>query len=246
MNYLFIGNGRIARHMSHYLSEHGHRIAVWSRRSTVDLDSLIKKSDIICISTRDHEIQNVIRAYRLDELNKALVHFSGSQYIEGAHGLHPLMSFGNELYSKNVYQSMHFVGTSTETDFKSIFPKLKNTYHKIEPQKLALYHAYCSMAGNFPQILWSELSEKFENEVLVTPEALKPYLKQITENFIRQGPSATTGPLVRNDNRTVVRHLDALSGKSLQGIYFSFVNLFQKKQRMETPHESRGISTDQI
>ena len=244
MNYLFIGDGRVARHLSHYLAEEGQKVAVWSRRSTFDPIPLIQKADVICLSTRDQELRGVIKAYNLTSFNKPIVHFSGSQSVEGAFGFHPLMSFGDELYSKDTYRSINFVGTAGHSDFVTCFPKLKNNYAQIKAEKLALYHAYCSMAGNFPQILWTELSQNFEKELGINSDVLKPYLKQVTTNFIEQGPSALTGPLVRNDNRTVIRHLDALTGRPLQSIYFSFMNFFKK--RTEKPHESSGISTNQI
>ena len=156
------------------------------------------------------------------------------------------MSFGLELYSSETYRKIHFVGTPSKALFKKYFPNLKNTYQDIEASKLALYHAYCSMAGNFPQILWTEISKNFEKDLDISADSLKPYLKQITSNFISNGETSVTGPLVRNENRTLIRHLDALANKPLQGIYFSFMNLFRKNHKMEKPHESRGISSDQI
>jgi hypothetical protein len=55
----------------------------------------------------------------------------------------------------------------------------------LNSQDKALYHALCVLAGNFPQMLWNEVSEKMQ--LLEIPEAsLDLYIKQITESHYIQ------------------------------------------------------------
>src|SRR5690606_28458886 len=113
---------------------------------------------------------------------KTLVHCSGALGIPGIAGAHPLMTFGPELYSLDSYRRIPFMidqGFSLE----QLLPGLPNPHNHISVEHKAQYHALCVMAGNFPQILWRAVSQRFA-ALGVGDDALGPYLQQSLQNFL--------------------------------------------------------------
>ena len=92
------------------------------------------------------------------------------------------------------------------SDFDSLFPGLPNPHFMINVEGRARYHAMCVMAGNFPQLMWKGISDRLEQQFDLPATAIRPYLNQVTENFIRSPESAMTGPLTRNDSQTIDRN----------------------------------------
>ena len=101
----------------------------------------------------------------------------------------------------------------------------------INVEDKARYHAMCVMAGNFSQILWKSVSDRFEQQFELPAESLHPYLKQLVSNFVDHPETALTGPLARNDLQTIERNLNALNGDRMQAIYHSFVEYYQADDR---------------
>jgi len=97
----------------------------------------------------------------------------------------------------------------------------------IDVEDRARYHAMCVMAGNFSQLMWKGISDRFEQQFDLPATAMRPYLNQVTENFIRSPESALTGPLTRNDRQTIDRNFNSLNGDPLQDLYTAFVNFYQ-------------------
>ncbi len=240
MNYLLIGDGRLSRHFQFYFSQLGLRYKVWSRHSNIPLQELVRWCDVLLLAIGDDQIADFIENNKLTSTGKALVHFSGAQFIEGTVGLHPLMTFGPELYEGAFYAKVPFVTDADESTIRRLFPKMRNPVYKIKASQKALYHAYCVAAGNFPQILWSEVRRGLQQDIGLPPETMTPFLQTTMNNFLKYGDSALTGPLVRGDNKTQVRNLDALHGSPLQDLYFAFINLFKtsKIRRGRETHDS--------
>ena len=85
----------------------------------------------------------------------------------------------------------------------------------------------CVLAGNFSQVLWKGVADRFEQHLGLPAETLRPYLKQVAENFIQAPESALTGPLARGDQKTIERNLDSLNGDPLQDLYRAFILFYQ-------------------
>jgi hypothetical protein len=83
------------------------------------------------------------------------------------------------------------------------------------------------MAGNFSQMLWKGISDRFEQQFDLPANVLHPYLRQLADNFIQAPESALTGPLVRRDQSTIERNINALDGDPLQDLYRAFAVFYQ-------------------
>ena len=241
INYAIVGGGRLARHFSEYfrLLEIPHNCWTRDRRSrfnTFDLPAAeqrlkeaVGNADRVLLLVSDKAITSVLRQYPFLH-EKCLVHCSGSLSIPGVAGAHPLMTFTDRMYELDTYQGIPFI-LEPGSDFARLFPGLPNTHFVINVEDRARYHAMCVMAGNFSQLLWKGISDRFEQQFALPATTMRPYLKQVTENFIRSPASALTGPLTRNDSQTIERNLNSLSGDPLQDLYAAFVNFYQHEKK---------------
>jgi predicted short-subunit dehydrogenase-like oxidoreductase (DUF2520 family) len=157
---------------------------------------------------------------------KQLIHCSGALSFPGVAGVHPLMTFAESLYDLETYQTVPFICEAGQ-NFAQLFPGLPNPHHAIKIEDKARYHAMCVMAGNFSQVLWKAVSDRFEQQLELPADSLHPYLKQISGNFVQTPDSSLTGPLTRNDQSTIERNLGSLNDDSLQGLYRAFVHFYR-------------------
>lgn len=237
VNYAIVGGGRLARHFSHYfhLLEIPHTCWArdrYSRLNTYKLpnaEQRLKKTlahaDRVLLLVTDKAIAALLQQYPL-LYEKQLIHCSGALSFPGVAGAHPLMTYAENLYELEVYQSVPFM-LETGCSFDSLFPGLANPHFIIRAEDKARYHAMCVMAGNFAQVLWQGIANRFEQQLELPAHSLNPYLQQIAANFAHAPATALTGPLTRNDQHTLERNLQALDDDPLQDLYQAFVRFYQ-------------------
>jgi predicted short-subunit dehydrogenase-like oxidoreductase (DUF2520 family) len=241
MTYAIVGGGRLARHFSKYfrLLEIPHTRWTRDRGSFFNtfglpdaeqrLRKTVDKSERVLLLVSDNAIGTLLKQYPFLH-EKQLIHCSGAQSFPGVAGVHPLMTFAESLYDLQTYQSVPFL-LETGLSFDELFPGFPNPHFAIDVEDKARYHAMCVMAGNFSQILWKGVSDRFGQQFDLPAEALHPYLKQLAANFIQAPGTALTGPLARNDMQTIERNLNALAGDPMQGLYHAFIDYYQDENR---------------
>jgi len=251
VNYAIVGGGRLARHFSQYfrLLEIPHTVWARDRRSPLNtftsadaehrLRETVVDADRVLLLVSDKAITVVLKQYPF-LYEKQLIHCSGALSFPGIAGAHPLMTFAHDLYAPDVYPSVPFM-VEAGHDFKSLFPGLTNPHFSIGVEDKARYHAMCVMAGNFVQVLWKGVSDRFGQQLGLPAETLHPYLKQIAENFIQAPETALTGPLTRNDGQTMKRNLQAFENDPLQDLYRAFVGYYQADGGTGTAGERRQM-----
>jgi predicted short-subunit dehydrogenase-like oxidoreductase (DUF2520 family) len=185
---------------------------------------------------------------------KKTIHFSGATQVPGIENVHPLMSFSQNLFSKEFYPSIPFSvfldnefdnendtpsSWKTEKKLEDILPGLRNPFFYIRQKDKALYHAFCVMIGNFSTLLW-QIGISKSTEYLNIPSTnhslnknyFKPYLEKILENFYSQTGSALTGPLARGDISTIKSNIEALPEQNLKDLYMQFVKLYLPQENL--------------
>lgn len=243
MIYLVIGNGRLAKHLIHYLNLLKLPCFNWHYRnhhySKLTLSEYIQailnetgtsqQSLRIILAIKDSAINQFIKD-NLYNVNN-LYHCSGALETEHAIRIHPLMTFSNDYYNLDFYQSIPLI-TCSDKDVEQLLPDLPNKIYKINREHVGLYHALCVIAGNFSQILWQTTNNELEKKLELPKDILENYLRQATENFIRSPDTCLTGPLARNDNETINKNLSALElhNKYLHTIYKNIQNLYYKHE----------------
>ena len=256
VNYAIVGGGRLARHFSQYfqLLEIPH--SRWARdyKSSINTFAIPDAEERLCktvgtaervlLLISDSAIATLLKQYPFLH-EKQLVHCSGALSFPGVVGAHPLMTFTDHLYEIDTYLSVPFM-LEVGHSFDEILPGLPNSHFAIKPEDKARYHAMCVLAGNFSQVLWEGIADRFEQQLGLPAKTLHPYLRQIAGNFIQAPESALTGPLTRNDQQTMERNLDALDGDPLQDLYRAFVSFYQDKQTCSRIREQAQVKQAQM
>jgi len=239
-NYAVVGGGRLARHFSEYfrLLKIPHTRWVRDNRSLFNtfasadaeqrLRETIGEADRVLLLVSDSAITTLLKQYPFLH-ERQLIHCSGALSFPGVAGAHPLMTFADRLYSLDTYQAVPFM-CEAGYKFNEILPGLPNPHFAINIEAKAHYHALCVMAGNFSQVLWKVVSDRFEQRLGLPAGALHPYLNQVTANFTEAPETALTGPLIRNDQHTIERNIHSLDGDPLQDLYRAFVRFYQNQE----------------
>jgi predicted short-subunit dehydrogenase-like oxidoreductase (DUF2520 family) len=230
---LLVGQGKLATHVAHYLSQKKIQFFHWHRSreiSSPEFQTFAERASLAWILVVDRAIHEVAQQIKTLAPDLPLIHSSAATDVEGVLTLHPLQTFGPTLYPLKTYENTPFVLMREEWEGASglktqIKDNFKNPLIEIPKSKRGLYHAYCVMMANFPQMLWDEVMKESNFNLHQSTPMFEPILRQATENFIEHGSLALTGPLVRGDRATLSRHQDALSGSKLLGIYQAFVKL---------------------
>jgi predicted short-subunit dehydrogenase-like oxidoreductase (DUF2520 family) len=94
---------------------------------------------------------------------------------------------------------------------------------RIDARAKPLYHAAAVLACNYLTALLDAAlaaAQQAGIERGVAAEAMEPLVRATLDNVFALGPErALTGPIVRGDGETVRRHLRALAGGELDGLY---------------------------
>lgn len=228
ISYGIVGDGRMARHFAHYLTLEGISFRQWSRqiamRSKKSPSDALAGCSIILVLISDQAIDAWIEASPFLR-GKKVVHFSGSWVSAHAVGMHPLMTFGLDLYDLETYRRMPFV-VEEGTGFSDLFPDLTNPSFSIARDQKAYYHALCALSGNFTTLLWQKFFSELESRFKIPNAMAQKYMERVFANLAQDPKGALTGPLARGDADTVGAHLSALQGDPYRGVYEAFCRAY--------------------
>jgi len=152
--YAIIGKGRVARHFCHYLSLLNIPHKQWSRSDSSLLSDVVAACSPVLLLINDSAIEPFIRDNAC-LADRCCVHFSGNLVTDLAHGAHPLMTFGPELYTLEAYQEIPWVVENTAPPFSELLPSLSNPsfptsrhsnimYPPLHPKKFLHYFDNCT------------------------------------------------------------------------------------------------------
>lgn len=221
LRYLFVGNGRLSKHLQYYFRELHLPFLVWSRAEGIsELYDRMELATHILLPISDQAIADFYKAH-LENSSKTVVHFSGAFEFEGVHCAHPLMTFGYDLYEPDFYRGIPFI-TSSSLPFDQLLPGVPNSFYRINPKDKAYYHSLCVLGGNLTSLLVSKMRAGMK-ELGLPDEISKLYVEKSVENVYENPDRFFTGPLARKDFPTVLRNLSALKDDPYQKVYQSFI-----------------------
>jgi hypothetical protein len=228
-SHLIIGSGLMARHFSHYFDLLGIPHERWSRKenSFDDLKQLLSKGALekVFLAISDSAILPFYETHFSNFRGRAF-HFSGALELPGIQDVHPLMSYGPYLYDLQSYKQVPLVSTA-----EIGLSELPNPKFHIPSESKARYHALCVIAGNFSVLIWQKFFFEMATYGIPSPACL-PYFRQINANIEAAPFSALTGPLMRNDIKTMEMNMHSLHGDPFREVYKHMVHAFETQMKM--------------
>ena len=231
--FAIVGAGRVGTSIGTLLKRAGHKIVGCSARSIDSLDRAVRylkcpsstnplefvaAADCILIAVPDDSVSTVAEALADGAAfaGKYAVHLAGSIGLEP---LAPLASAGAETMAIHVLQAVPDVEAGIERIPGSWFGVTCADHMRswaeeyvgvlggkvmwVSEEERVVYHASAALTSNYLVVLAALV------ELLgVSPEPYLPLMRGTLANIERLGPlTALTGPIVRGDSGTVLRHL---------------------------------------
>ncbi|MBU6154652.1 MAG: DUF2520 domain-containing protein [Bdellovibrionales bacterium] len=231
---LIIGGGRLAHHFHHYLNSLGTPNQIFpDSRKLAGLDDLLNECSESSEARFTHfwlmvsdDALSALSITLFDRYSRIpQIHSSATLSLPLATTLHPLMSFGPELYPKENYERFPLTVIKEEIEkHPDFFGLIRSTFQNqilvIKDCDRVRYHLNCSMISNFSVLLWDAAMTAGPD---LPSRAFQPILQQTLQNFMHLRESALTGPLARGDKNTLNRHLEILQGTPEQRLYEAFM-----------------------
>lgn len=235
-NYLVVGDGRLARHFCYYFQLLSIPYIQCKRENLNEFGSLSSSlgdsgvNGRILLLINDDQIRPFIDEHRQKAPSDTIwIHCSGLLSLDEVENAHPLASFSRMLFHDEFYKSIPFVTVKGKMGFHELFPQLPNPSFEIDKDQKELYHARCSIAGNFTTILWQHFFQYLQKDLQLPKQMAYPFVQSIVENLLHSD-DPLTGPLKRGDAKTIKRHLDKLKHSPLEDVYRSFINLYKRSE----------------
>jgi len=225
LSYGIIGNGKVAKHIMHYFSMLGIQYTNWFRSDKTPLSEKLLSVDVVLILINDSSIETFYQNNFFLK-SKTCVHFSGAMNIDGVIGVHPLMTFGLDLYPFDVYQRTPFIIEKGIYKFRDLFPGLINPHYEIAKEQKAIYHAKCVMASNFLVLILNNYYEYLNKEIGIPQNDTTLLIDTTLTNVKLLGIKALTGPIARGDLGTIEKNIASLKLSGEDQLYKQFITTY--------------------
>ncbi len=200
---------------------------------TDDLSQL-EEADIFILAISDDAISNFSKL--LPKKATLVVHTSGSVNV---HDLDKSLNRGVfyplQTFSKDVSLDFSKVPFCLETIQKTDYPLLVqladaigSPYYRINTEQRQTLHAAAVFVNNFTNQLY-RIGHEITDAKNINFDILKPLIAQTAEKVQHISPyMAQTGPAMRNDKKTIKRHLKLLENPIHKDIYQMLTKAIQQ------------------
>lgn len=257
----FIGAGRVGYSLSKYLNIKHHNVrgiysidiedakdaAAFSvSEYYMNIKDLALNCDTLFLTVTDDALENLIE--ELKELNihdKVLVHTSGVHTSDifkslkntnACYSMHPIYAFNDKYNSYKSLDNAYFTLEGDKRYIKSLMDLFPDKVKLIDKDKKTLYHAGCVMISNLVCGLMYKSEELFKSLGL-SFDMFKPLIMNNINNICDFGAlNALTGPVIRNDIKTVQNHLLSLNDKEKE-LYISLSKVLIEMSEIKTDND---------
>lgn len=188
-------------------------------RWTADWAGVLPDADWVLIAVRDDAIESVGRALAPHIPGALATHTSGAtpgKVLEPYFGrfgvFYPLQSFSYE--RTPVWSKIPFcIDAQTDKDvlfLKKIAKTIGRLVYRVNDEQRAALHVAAVFANNFANHCFA-IAEKLLDEKDLTFDLLHPLMEETLAKALHDSPARMqTGPAVRGDADTIMRHLELL------------------------------------
>lgn len=245
---ILLGSGNVATHLFQAFSKVSEVevIQVFSRTISKDFPESIQTSDfaqileadVYIISVSDNAIAEV--SNQLPFENRLVVHTSGSTDFDvldakNKRGVfYPLQTF-----SKNKTVDFSEIPICLETEnisdyeiLEKLAELISKSVNKIDGNQRKALHVSAVFVCNFVNHLY-EIGNEICLENHIPFEILQPLIEETAQKIKTLSPKeAQTGPAVRNDNKTIEKHIDFLTDENQKDIYKILTKSIQNVEKL--------------
>ena len=242
MEIVLLGSGNIATHLGKAFKMAGQNIVqVWSRsiekateladsvggNAVLDLSEITTSADLYILAINDDAIRSI--AEQLTIGKGLLVHTSGTTGLEILDGIaertgvfYPVQTF-SKIKAVDLRQvPIAIEGNSADvTDFlHSLASRLSERVFEMDSLQRRTLHAAAVFACNFTNHMYVLANDLLKDQSL-SFDLLRPLIAETALKIQSADPATVqTGPAIRNDQSTMDKHLELLSGKpSMMEVY---------------------------
>lgn len=245
---ILLGSGNVATHLFQAFSKASdvEVVQVFSRTLSKDFPESIQTSNfsqileadvyITCVS--DNAIATVSNQLQFE--NRLVVHTSGSTDLEvltakNKRGVfYPLQTF-----SKNKSVDFTKIPICLETEITSDYATLEklansisNSVHKINGKQRKALHVSAVFVCNFTNHLY-QIGNEICNKNNIPFQILQPLIEETAQKIKSLSPEeAQTGPALRNDTKTIEKHIDFLTNENQKEIYKILTKSIQNVEKL--------------
>ncbi len=245
---VILGAGNVAQHLyTAFLNQKSVAVIQCYNRKGILLHPDQKKEDIITDLNKLAQADMYILALSDDAIeeissqlpfeDRLVVHTSGSVPMDIMQNsnkrgvLYPLQTFSKDTMID--FGSIPFCIEAEEENDMMLLKKLASTLsekiYEISSEQRNIVHVSAVFVNNFTNYLFS-IGNDICKENDIPFDILHPLIKETAQKATKMNPDkAQTGPAVRNDSKTIERHLEVLSHPSQQEIYNILTKAIQSK-----------------
>lgn len=200
----------------------------------IDDIALLEPADITVIAIPDDAIKEV--SNKIPYSDNIVMHTSGSVGIHDLNAKHkravfyPLQTFStnSELEFKDVPICVEALDKEVYKTVVDIAESLGSTAHKIYTQQRQKLHLAAVFVNNFTNQLY-RIAHELVDADHISFDILKPLIQETACKVQDTSPyAAQTGPAVRNDKKTIRKHLKQLDSQEHKLIYEILTKAIQK------------------
>jgi predicted short-subunit dehydrogenase-like oxidoreductase (DUF2520 family) len=239
---VFLGQGRLSRHLEYYFSEVlkiSCKSFSWREVSAKvqetpsahvtpeSLQSVLSSDTMVFLLGRDQDLAAQNQFLNALAFKGRRIHCSARVTLEGVSAWHPLASFSQNLFSANFYFSIPFIGSENSISLADSILQLPNPEIKIKNTEREKYHALCVFASNLSAVIMAHSLVKFQENFQLAPQAIFPLLQSTLSNVEKLGWKGLSGPMVRGDQESMQRNLASLDSPEEKVIYQAIFEMVQ-------------------
>lgn len=244
---VILGAGNLATHLFDAFSKSNHiTVKQWFNRSSKALESFKSKvaittdisdladADIYILAIKDDAISSLSSQLQLQD--KLVVHTSGSVGIHDLDRKHrrgvfyPLQTFSKDAQIN--FKDVPFcIEALDKTDFqmlKDLADSIGSPSYKISTEQRQILHLCAVYVNNFTNQLY-RIAHEISDAKSISFDILKPLILETAKKVQTLSPyMAQTGPAMRNDKKTIKKHLKLIENEDHKAIYELLTNSIKK------------------
>ena len=256
----FIGAGKVCHTMSFYLnSKYNNVVGIYSKdicdakeaakfsisEYYSNLSDLLDLCDTLFLTVNDDSLEIIVKELiNLNIKNKILIHTSGSYNSDifsslndnnYCYSLHPIYAFNDKYNSINGFGDCYFTLEGNVKYLEDIKKLFLNRVVLINKEDKTKYHIACVMLSNFICGITYKSEEILNSIGINNLEIFRPLILNNINNILNSNSvKALTGPIVRNDIKTISKHLDNIDKKDL---YIMLSNILIEMSMKKTDND---------